>query len=103
MRTPWLRKVRHEWAALTGGPVSFSWWLVRALGRVVFGVALIGGLSLLHLNPALLQALADGAASPLALVAWALTTPGFLAVVAIAAAASFLLPFLPDRDPYNNP
>jgi hypothetical protein len=103
VRTPWLRKVRREWAALTAGPVSLSWWLFRALVRVVFGVAFIGGLSLLHLNPALVQTLADGAASPLSLVAWGLTTPGFLAVVAIAAAASFLLPFLPDRDPYNDP
>jgi hypothetical protein len=102
MRTPWLTKVRREWAALTGGPVSFSWWMVRAFFRVVFGVALIGGLSLLHLNAELVQAVADGAASPLAIVAWAFTMPEYLGLLAIAATASFALPFLPDRDPYNN-
>ena len=82
--------------------MSFSWWMLRACFRVVFGVVLIGGLSLLHLNPALLQGVVDGTASPLSLVAWGITTPGFLAVVAIAAVVSFALPFLPDRDPHGN-
>lgn len=102
MRTPWLTKVRREWGALTGGPVSFSWWMIRACVRAAFGVAFMGGLTLLHLNPTLFGALADGTASPLALVGWALTTPGFLVIVAISAVAAFALPFLPDRDPYNN-
>jgi Na+-translocating ferredoxin:NAD+ oxidoreductase RnfD subunit len=101
VRTPWPTKVRREWRALTGGPVSFSWWLVRALGRVVFAVAVFGVFGLVYFEPPMLADVLAGTASPLSLLPWALTTPtlvGFLAVVAVVA---FVLPFLPDRDPHD--
>jgi hypothetical protein len=97
-----LTKVRREWAALTAGPVSFSWWIVKACVRAAVGVALFGLLLVLHHTPPALQSVVDGTTSPLALLPWALTTPSILFILAIAAVVSFLLPFLPDRDPYNN-
>lgn len=101
MRTPWLRKVRREWAALTGGPVSFSWWLLRAAGRVVFSVAIFGIMGLLYYNPVALDGVIAGTTSPLPLVVWALTTPTFLGFLALVAVLAVLLPFLPDRDPHQ--
>ena len=101
MRTPWPTKVKREWRALTGGPVSFSWWLVRAAYRVAFGVVLLGGLSLLYFEPPMLTGVIEGTTSPLSLVGWGLTTPTFLGFVAFVALISFLLPFLPDRDPHQ--
>ena len=102
MKTPWLTKVRREWAALTGGPVSFSWWMVRAFFRVALGVAFLGGLSLLHLNPTLFQGVADGTASPLSLLVVVFTTPAFVGFLALVAVVAAVLPFLPDRDPHGN-
>jgi hypothetical protein len=76
--------------------------MVRALFRVAFMIAIFGGLSFLHFNPTLLGAVADGTASPLALVVWGLTTPAFLGFVGLVGVVAFLLPFLPDRDPYGD-
>lgn len=101
MKTPWLRKVRREWAAVTGGPVSLSWWLLRALGRVVFMVALVAVLALLYFDPPALAPVLDGSISPLVLLPWALTTPTFLGVLAFVAVLAFVLPFLPDSDPHD--
>lgn len=101
MRTPWLTTVRREWAAITGGPVSLSWWLLRALGRVVFMVALVAVLALLYFDPPVLGSVLDGGASPLALLPWALTTPTFLGVLAVVAVLAFVLPFLPDSGPHD--
>jgi hypothetical protein len=101
VRTPWPTKVRREWAALTGGPVSLSWWLVRAALRVVFVTGLFGLLGFVHFAPETLQAVVDGTASPLALPVVVVTTPAFAGFLALVALVAFALPFLPDRDPYN--
>jgi hypothetical protein len=102
VRTPWVTKVRREWAALTGGPVSFSWWMLRAVWRVVFTVGLFGVLGFLHFDPMALQAVADGTASPLSLLVVVSTTPAFVGFLALVAVVALVLPFLPDRDPHGD-
>lgn len=99
MRTPWPTKVKREWRALTGGPLSFSWWMLRAFGRVVFTVAVFGVMGLLYFEPPMLAGVIDGVTSPLSLVVWVLTTPTFVGFLAFVAVVAVLLPFLPDRDP----
>lgn len=101
MRTPWPTKVRREWAVLTGGPVSFSWWMLRAFLRTAFSVALFGVLGFLHFDPATLQAVADGTASPLSLLVVVFTTPAFVGFLALVAVVAAVMPFLPDRDPHG--
>lgn len=101
MRTPWPTKVRREWGALTGGPVSFSWWMLRAAYRVAFSVVLLGAVSMLYFEPPMLNGVIEGTTSPLSLAGWALTTPTFLGFLAFVALIAFLLPFLPDRDPHQ--
>lgn len=100
MRTPWPTKVRREWAALTGGPVSLSWWLLRALFRTAFIVAVFGLMGFLYFDPPALQAVASGAASPLSLLVVVFTTPAFVGFLALVAVLAFVMPFLPDRDPH---
>lgn len=102
MRTPWPTKVRREWRALTGGPVSFSWWMVRAFARVAFAVAIFGVVGLVYFQPPVVQSVTDGTASPLSLVLWVLTTPSFVGFLALVAVIAFVMPFLPDRDPHGN-
>ncbi len=100
MRTPWPTKVRREWAALTGGPVSLSWWLLRALFRTAFTVAVFGLMGFLYFDPPALQAVADGVASPLSLLVVVFTTPAFAGFLALVALVAFVMPFFPDRDPH---
>lgn len=102
MRTPWPTKVRREWAALTGGPASFSWWMLRAAFRTAFSVAIFGLIGFLHFDPAALQSVADGAASPLSLLVVVITTPAFVGFLALVAVVAAVMPFLPDRDPHRN-
>lgn len=97
--TRWATKVRREWGALTGGPVSFSWWMVRAAWRVLFSVVVFGVMGMLYLRPAALTTVADGEGSVFSLVVTVLTTPELVLLLAFVAAVAFVLPFLPDRRP----
>lgn len=76
--------------------------MLRAVGRVVFMVAIFGVMGLLYFEPPMLAGVIDGATSPLPLVWWMLTMPKFLGVLALVAVMAFLLPFFPDRDPHEH-
>jgi hypothetical protein len=75
--------------------------MLRAAWRVVFSVGLFGVMGLLYFDPPMLASVVDGATSPLVLFVWVLATPAFVGFLALVAVLAFLMPFLPDRDPYN--
>jgi hypothetical protein len=75
--------------------------MLRAFLRTAFSVALFGVLGFLHFDPATLQAVADGTASPLSLLVVVFTTPAFVGFLALVAVVAAVMPFLPDRDPHG--
>ncbi|WEL25605.1 hypothetical protein SVXHx_1294 [Haloferax volcanii] len=83
MNAAWRRKVRREWDALTGGPLSATWWVTKAGLRVAFAEAIFMVLVLLNNDADALSAVADGEASVFSLVALVLVTPEYLAIAGI--------------------
>ncbi|ELZ60137.1 MULTISPECIES: hypothetical protein [unclassified Haloferax] len=102
MNAAWRRKVRREWGALTGGPLSATWWVTKAGLRVAFAEAMFVFLVLLNNDPSAVSAVADGEASVFSLVAVVLGSPGYLAIAGIVFAVALLLPFLPRRNEATN-
>ncbi|WP_396613229.1 hypothetical protein ACH9L7_06015 [Haloferax sp. S1W] len=102
MSTRWRRKVRREWDALTGGPVSAGWWLTKAGVRVVLAEVVFMGLVLLDNEMTAVEAVNNGEASVFSLVALVLTTPDYLAIAGIVFVVALLLPFLPRRNRATN-
>ncbi|POG54768.1 hypothetical protein [Haloferax marisrubri] len=102
MNAAWRRKVRREWDALTGGPLSATWWVTKAGLRVAFAEAMFMFLVLLNNDPNAVSAVADGEASVFSLVAVVLGSPEYLAIAGIVFAVALLLPFLPRRNEATN-
>ncbi|ELZ85957.1 hypothetical protein C453_09078 [Haloferax elongans ATCC BAA-1513] len=98
----WRRKVRREWGALTGGPLSTGWWLTKAGIRVVFAEVVFMGLVLLNSEMAAVEAVNSGDASVFSLVALVVTTTDYLAIAGIVFVVALLLPFLPRRNEATN-
>nr|WP_049915947.1 hypothetical protein [Haloferax mucosum] len=98
----WRRKVRREWNALTGGPLSAGWWLIKAGLRVVFAEVVFMGLVLLNSEMAAIEAVNSGDASVVSLVVLVSTTPDYLAIAGIVFVVALLLPFLPRRNRATN-
>ncbi|SFR42902.1 hypothetical protein [Halogeometricum limi] len=95
----WRRRVGDEWGQLTGGPLSATWWLTRAVLRVAFMEAIFMFIMLLNTRPEVLEGVIAGSEPWWALLVAIVTTPILLGAFLFVAVVSFVLPFLPRRDP----
>jgi hypothetical protein len=95
----WRRRVDREWGQLTGGPVSATWWLVRALLRVAFMEAVFMLLAFLAFRPDVLAGVVAGTASWWAVLAAVATTPVLLGAFLLVGVLALVAPFLPRRNP----